>query len=133
MSKMSDNKWWNQVESNQQVLGDACEEYAREWGRDRPDLAWISTPLDTWEANPFYDGRHGKVPHPEEVTVEVAVVENTSDKRTNKDLRNMIKADLRPYLTDTDIAEAKIMAFDDSDFVVIAEYYAKANKALYGG
>jgi len=43
-------------------------EFAEEHGRDRPDLAWIGTPYDTWEPNPFYDGRYGVVPHPEDDT-----------------------------------------------------------------
>lgn len=41
----------------------AVAEYAREHGRDRPDQAWIASPFDTWEPNPFYTGP--KVPHPE--------------------------------------------------------------------
>jgi len=32
-------------------------------GEDKPNVAWILTPFDTWEPNPFYTGP--KVPHPE--------------------------------------------------------------------
>lgn len=42
----------------------ACKEYARNVGAERPDLAWISTPLDSWERNPFYSGP--PVQHPED-------------------------------------------------------------------
>jgi hypothetical protein len=40
----------------------------REWawvhGADSPDLAWISTPYDTWERNPHYRGPPAR--HPED-------------------------------------------------------------------
>jgi len=42
---------------------DSCLEYARNAGMDNPDRAWINTPQDTWERNPFYHGP--AVPHPE--------------------------------------------------------------------
>lgn len=42
---------------------EACKEYARNHGRFHPEIAWISTPMDSWEANPFYIGP--KVSHPE--------------------------------------------------------------------
>src|SRR5262245_6333315 len=42
---------------------EAMREYAREVGRQFPERAWISTPLDSWERNPFYTGP--EVPHPE--------------------------------------------------------------------
>jgi hypothetical protein len=35
---------------------DACREYARNAGSDRPDKPWILTPWDTWERNPNYSG-----------------------------------------------------------------------------
>lgn len=38
-------------------------------GESRPGQAYILTPLDTWERNPHYDGRHGPFkdqPHPED-------------------------------------------------------------------
>ena len=43
---------------------EACKEYARNYGSDRPERAWILTDFDTWERNPFYSGP--KVPHPED-------------------------------------------------------------------
>jgi hypothetical protein len=42
----------------------AFKEYAREHGRENPDQAWINTPMDTWEPNPFYRGP--PVRHPED-------------------------------------------------------------------
>lgn len=44
---------------------EACREYALNVGRDNPDQAWIVTPLDTYERNPFYRG--APQPHPETV------------------------------------------------------------------
>jgi hypothetical protein len=41
---------------------DSCREFARNVGREYPERAWISTPFDTWEPNPFYVGP--AVPHP---------------------------------------------------------------------
>lgn len=35
---------------------DACREYARNVGADRPDSPYILTDYDTWEPNPFYAG-----------------------------------------------------------------------------
>lgn len=35
---------------------DACREYARNVGSDRPDRPWILTNYDTWERNPYYRG-----------------------------------------------------------------------------
>jgi len=43
--------------------GDACREYARNVGHERPEIAWICTPYDTWMRNPAYSGP--PVPHPE--------------------------------------------------------------------
>ncbi len=43
---------------------DSCREYARNVGRENPNRAWINTPQDSWERNPFYCGP--AAPHPEE-------------------------------------------------------------------
>ncbi len=43
---------------------EACREYARNVGHERPEDAWILTDWDTWEPNPFYCGP--AVPHPED-------------------------------------------------------------------
>lgn len=43
---------------------EAALEYARNAGMDRVDNAWILTPQDSWERNPFYCGP--SVPHPED-------------------------------------------------------------------
>lgn len=43
---------------------EACREYARSVGAERPDAAWILTDWDSWEPNPFYRGP--AVPHPED-------------------------------------------------------------------
>jgi hypothetical protein len=42
----------------------ACREYARNVGCDRPESAWILTDYDTWEPNPYYTGP--PVSHPED-------------------------------------------------------------------
>jgi hypothetical protein len=42
----------------------ACQEQARNEGREHPDRAWICTFFDTWERNPYYAGP--PVPHPED-------------------------------------------------------------------
>ncbi len=41
----------------------ALSQYASAHGADRRDCAWICTPYDTWEANPYYVGT--PVNHPE--------------------------------------------------------------------
>ena len=45
------------------TYGEAAKEYARNAGADRPECAWILTPWDSWEVNPYYTGE--PVPHPE--------------------------------------------------------------------
>lgn len=42
----------------------ACREYALNCGRDGNESAWILTPYDTWEPNPFYKGPRQS--HPED-------------------------------------------------------------------
>jgi hypothetical protein len=46
------------------TMSDAVREYACNYGMDHPDRAWILSPYDTWERNPFYQGP--PVPHPED-------------------------------------------------------------------
>src|SRR5205085_6265266 len=41
----------------------AVQQYAADRGQFRPDQAWILSPYDTWEPNPFYIGP--RQPHPE--------------------------------------------------------------------
>jgi hypothetical protein len=48
---------------------EACKEYARNYGSDHPEQAWILTDFDTWEPNPFYHGP--PVQHPEDDRPEV--------------------------------------------------------------
>lgn len=43
---------------------DAAHEYALNVGREHPESAWILTPYDSWEPNPFYSGP--PVRHPED-------------------------------------------------------------------
>jgi hypothetical protein len=43
---------------------DACREFARNVGHERPERAWILTDFDTWERNPYYHGP--PQPHPED-------------------------------------------------------------------
>ena len=42
----------------------AVREYAENVGREFRDRAWILSPYDTWERNPFYEGP--EQPHPED-------------------------------------------------------------------
>lgn len=55
---------------------DAMKEYARNAGSERPEDAWILTPYDVWERNPFYCGP--EIPHPESYTDEL--VEDVCDE-----------------------------------------------------
>jgi hypothetical protein len=43
---------------------EAVRQYTYVIGGQCPDRAWILSPYDTWEANPFYIGE--PQPHPEE-------------------------------------------------------------------
>lgn len=43
---------------------DAVRQYASAYGAEQPDSAWILSPYDTWERNPFYNGP--PVRHPED-------------------------------------------------------------------
>ena len=54
---------------------EAMREYARNVGREFPTRAWIATPLDSWEKNPYYNGP--PVRHPEED--DYGVTENAAD------------------------------------------------------
>jgi hypothetical protein len=45
-------------------MQEAVGEYAREHGRLNPDRAWILSPFDSWEPNPFYQGPPAR--HPED-------------------------------------------------------------------
>lgn len=50
---------------------EACREYARTVGADRPERPWILTDFDTWERNPYYRGpRCIANTHPESVDEE---------------------------------------------------------------
>jgi hypothetical protein len=46
------------------TYGEAFQEYARNYGREHLDQAWVLTPWDTWQRNPFYSGPPAR--HPEE-------------------------------------------------------------------
>lgn len=45
------------------TMREANDEYVRAVGAEKPDQAWIGTPYDTIEPNPFYTGP--PVPHPD--------------------------------------------------------------------
>ena len=47
-----------------EYMDEAFHQYACAYGAEQPDRAWISTPFDTWERNPFYVGP--PVRHPED-------------------------------------------------------------------
>lgn len=49
-------------------LQEAVAEYASEHGRLDTDRAWILSPFDTWERNPFYQGPPQS--HPEDCEYE---------------------------------------------------------------
>jgi hypothetical protein len=57
---------------------EACKEYARNYGSDHPERAWILTDFDTWERNPFYSGP--KVPHPEDDCYHYGIDESKAEK-----------------------------------------------------
>jgi len=42
----------------------ALSQYASAHGADDAEAAWVLTPFDTWERNPYYTG--APVPHPED-------------------------------------------------------------------
>ncbi len=50
--------------SNEAWMGAALEQYGAVYGAEAPDRAWILTPYDTWEPNPYYRGPPAR--HPEE-------------------------------------------------------------------
>lgn len=50
------------------TVRDHVAEYARNHGALRPEAAWILSPFDTWEANPFFVGP--RPPHPESLVEE---------------------------------------------------------------
>jgi hypothetical protein len=56
--------WDDPMDDIPATPADAMREYAWNVGRERRDLEWISTPYDTWEKNPFFEGTPG--PHPED-------------------------------------------------------------------
>lgn len=52
---------------------DAIREFARNYGSEHPDKAWVLTDFDVWERNPFYHGP--PVPHPESYEAQYGFVE----------------------------------------------------------
>jgi hypothetical protein len=60
-----DQEWWDHQPQGV-YLSEQCKEYAREHGAMMPTVAWICTPLDSWEPNPFYTGE--PQPHPESLS-----------------------------------------------------------------
>ena len=48
--------YYHQEEDIMATPMDACREYARNVGYERPEHAWILTDYDTWEPNPYYHG-----------------------------------------------------------------------------
>jgi hypothetical protein len=45
------------------TMSEASREYARNTGYEHLDRAWILSPYDVWERNPYYVG--APQPHPE--------------------------------------------------------------------
>jgi hypothetical protein len=60
-----ENALYNESLTQGQFMDASMDEYVRNYGEMNPDVAWISTPFDTWGQNPFYTGP--AVPHPEMV------------------------------------------------------------------
>lgn len=54
MEALTDGEYYSQ----------AVKQYAGAYGEASPDQAWILSPFDTWEKNPYYVGP--PVPHPED-------------------------------------------------------------------
>lgn len=79
---------------------EACREYAENCGRERPQQAWILTPWDTWERNPFYSGP--KVRHPEDDNYEEEVDQTDYDKGPNGEVWGFPKGPVRPDLATPD-------------------------------
>lgn len=50
--------------SDSEYMSAALHQFGCVYGAERPERAWILTPFDTWEANPYYQGP--PVRHPEE-------------------------------------------------------------------
>jgi len=46
------------------TMSDAAREFASNVGSEDTTRAWILSPFDSWERNPYYQGPD--VPHPEE-------------------------------------------------------------------
>lgn len=57
------NEYMDELHGPRATPSAARNEYACNAGEDDPDRAWILTPWDTWESNPFYHGP--AAPHPE--------------------------------------------------------------------
>lgn len=50
------------------TMSQAVAEYAANVGQENRERAWILSPFDSWERNPFYNGP--AVKHPEELADE---------------------------------------------------------------
>lgn len=50
--------------SQGEFMAAAMHQHTVAYGEERKDDAWILSPFDTWEINPWYDGP--SVPHPED-------------------------------------------------------------------
>lgn len=83
---------------------ESCREYAYNHGAMNPDFAWISTPFDSWEPNPFYVGP--PVRHPEDYD-EAEVYGQAAPRRESA------KAEARRLLADASWQsdEAEIASF----------------------
>ena len=53
-----------QIHDHVATYPEAMKEYAYNFGMDHKERAWVLTPWDTWERNPFYSGP--AIPHPRE-------------------------------------------------------------------
>ncbi len=60
---MTDAQYQEECDQIFATTRDHVDEYTRNHGVLRPEAAWILSPFDTWEANPFFSGP--RPPHPE--------------------------------------------------------------------
>ena len=74
---------------------DATREYARNVGMNNLDQAWILSPYDTWERNPFYSGP--PVAHPEDTCEQFGMIDREWDRPTTPKTRGDYADDEIPF------------------------------------
>ena len=59
-----ENAFFNEGLSEGERIQSSIREWANNTGYLQPDTAWLISNYDTWEPNPYYQGK--PVPHPED-------------------------------------------------------------------